>query len=71
MLRLRRSYAAVLVALFVVASREGVVVEPQLAIHVRVRGLDARRREAQDPANVGRRDEMPGRAQEVRAQNSP
>ena len=55
----------------IVASPEDGVAEPKLAIHVRVRVLNARRRQAQHPANIGRRDEMPGGSQQVRAQDSP
>src|SRR2546427_8801138 len=50
---------------------KGRVVELQLPVIVRHRRLYPGRGQRQHPANVGRRDEVPGRTQYMRAENRP
>ncbi len=51
------------------AAGEGSVVEPGLLVPVPVREVDPGRGEAKQPADVGRRDEVPGGTQDVGAQD--
>ena len=51
------------------APREGAGVELVLSIVVGADGVDARRGQRQQPADVGRRDEVPGRPEQVSAED--